>query len=328
MAAKGILDMDASLRLAPTYRSILWVPGNREDWMLKAPKFGADAYAYDLEDSVPIAEKERGRAAVQVVLAAHAGQPFGRLVRLNAWDSGHTVADLLAVVRDGLDGVMLAKTESPADVLAVDRILGDLERARGLEVGKIEIVPQCETAKGAYYQHDICLASDRVRRTGIIGAETFGADLARSVGITATSDDGSEVLYVTGRTALEARAAGVTQVIAGMTTKIDDLGLVRRLAVRAKTLGATGCVVVHPSHAVVCNEVFAPSAEEIKAARALVNAFSEGLADGKAAMRHEGRLIDYAHVRTAQDILAQARRYGIDAGETAEVDLLSYTALS
>jgi citrate lyase subunit beta / citryl-CoA lyase len=319
--------MDVPLRTAPAYRSMLWVPGNRQDWMLKAPKFGADAYAYDLEDSVPIDGKERAREAVQVVLAEHAGRAFGRFVRLNAWDTGHTVADLLAVVRDGLDGVMLAKTELPADVLAVDRILGDLERARGLEVGKIEVVPITETAKGTYHQHDICLSSNRVRRTGMIGGETVGADLARSVGVSATSDEASDAVYwATGRTSLEARAAGVTQVIGSMTTKVDDLDLVRRLAVRAKALGATGCVVIHPSHAAVCNEVFAPSAGEIEEARGIVNAFSEGLADGKAATRHAGRLIDYAHVRTARDVLAQARRYGMDVGETADVDLLSYTA--
>jgi citrate lyase subunit beta / citryl-CoA lyase len=321
--------MDASLRPAPAYRSILWVPASRRDWMLKAPKFGADAYAYDLEDSVPVDGKERAREAVQVVLAEHAGKPFGRFVRLNAWGSGHTVADLVAVVRDGLDGVMLAKTESPADVLAVDRILGDLERARGLEIGKIEVVPICETARGAYYHHEICLSSSRVRRTGVIGSETLGGDLARSLGISATSDEESQVVYyATGRTALEARAAGVTQVLAGMTTKVDDLDLVRRMAVRAKALGATGCRVIHPSHAVVCNEVFAPSAQEIKEARDIVNAFSEGLADGTAAMRHAGRLIDYAHVRTARDVLAQARRYGIDTGDIADVELLSYTEQS
>jgi citrate lyase subunit beta/citryl-CoA lyase len=318
--------MAASRRPVPTYRSMLWVPGNRKDWMLKAPKFGADAFAYDLEDSVPTDEKERAREAIQVVLAEHAAEPFGKFVRLNSWDSGHVLADLLAVVRNGLDGVMLAKTESPTDIVTLDRILGDLERARGLELGKIEIVPVCETAKGAYYQHEICLSSSRVRRTGMMGAETFGADLARSVGIFTASDDVSEVLYVTGRLSLEARAAGVTQVIAGMTTMLDDLDLVRRLAVRFKALGATGCIVVHPSHAPVCNEVFMPSAEEIQDARDMVNALSKGVADGTAAIRHAGRLVDYAHIRVAQDILAQARRYGMDVGDVADIDIPAYTA--
>jgi len=312
-------------RTAPAYRSMLWIPGNRKDWMLKAPKFGPDAHVYDLEDSVPIEEKDNARAAVQAVLTEFAGQPFGKFIRLNAWDSGDLLKDLLAVVQVGLDGVMLAKTESPTDILALDRVLSDLERSRGLEVGKIEIVPICETAKGVYYQHEICLSSSRVRRTGMMAAETNGADMARSVGIYEASDDPREVLYMTGRISLEARAAGVEQVIAGMTTKLDDLDLIRTLALRAKRIGATCCVVVHPSHVAVCNEVFSPGENEIREAREMVNALSAGIANGTSAVRHEGRLLDYAHVRVAQDVLTQARRYGMDVGEVADIDIPSYT---
>jgi citrate lyase beta subunit len=71
--------MEAPQRVAPTYRSIFFIPANRQDRMLEAPKFVADALAYDLEDAVPTAEKDRAREAVQMVLAAHAAKPFGQL---------------------------------------------------------------------------------------------------------------------------------------------------------------------------------------------------------------------------------------------------------
>jgi citrate lyase subunit beta/citryl-CoA lyase len=247
-------------REAAQYRSMLFVPGHKTDWLMKASRYGADALLFDLEDSVPIDEKAEARAAVAKAIDAHAGSPFGRFVRINGWGTGHTLLDALAVVRDGLDGLMLTKVEDAEHVTALDLLLTDLEIDRGLPAGGIEILPRPETALGIYRNFEICECSARVRRyTGPGDALIPGGDATSALRLLLTPDDAPEWLVVNGAAGLQARAAGVTQVLGGMTNAISDLDLVRRLALRARALGATGSTSIHPSHVAIHNQVFSPS---------------------------------------------------------------------
>jgi citrate lyase subunit beta / citryl-CoA lyase len=289
------------------------VPGHRLDWMLKAPKYGPDALQFDLEDSVPVDEKASAREFTSTALQQLGAEPIGRFVRINRWGTGDLVVDLESIVSGFLDGVSLAKTESPSDVEALDRVLTELEIRRNLPVGRIEIIPVCETARGIYRHHEICLASERIRRSGSIGIVAPGADIARALGIRMTLD-GDEALYVNVRSGLEARAAGIVNINGGMTTTIDDLPLVRRIAERAKALGATEATAIHPSHVAILNEVFSPTEAEIVEARRTILAMDEAVSIGRASVRLDGKMIDYAHVRSSLDLLRSARRFGIDIG--------------
>ncbi|WP_456835621.1 MULTISPECIES: aldolase/citrate lyase family protein [unclassified Bradyrhizobium] len=135
-----------------------------------------------LEDSVAATEKPAARNAVaEAIKELHTG-PFGRFVRLSGWRTGQLLDDLNAVVVDGLDGVMLPKTEDPEDVAALDLVLGELERSRGLPVGPIEICPSAETALAMYRFYDICMTSQRIKRAGCAGGPTPGGDGARALG--------------------------------------------------------------------------------------------------------------------------------------------------
>lgn len=316
--------MRQTFRNAPWYRSMMFVPGQKLDWMLKAPKYGADCLIFDLEDAVPIDQKPAARESVARALDELKDKKFGRFVRLNGWRTGNTLQDVLAVTRPGLDGVMLSKTEDVEDVLALDLVLTDLEIERALPAGHIEIMPLCETAHAMYRHFDICLCSERVRRSGGGGGAVQGGDGTRALGLRLTDDLGTEGLFANGRSGLEARAAGITQITGGMTSKIDDLDLVRRLAQRAKSLGATGGMAIHPSHIPVINEVFSPSPVEIEESRATLEAMAAAIARGDAAVQMNGVMIDYAHVRTSLELLEQARSIGIDVGEFPEIPVLSF----
>jgi citrate lyase beta subunit len=107
----------------------LFVPGNREDLLAKAPGYGADALVLDLEDSVPVKEKDRARSLVRAFIAEH--QSTLNYVRVNAIHTGMLEADLEAIVVDGLSTIRLAKTESADTVRAVDSMLSVLEARRG-----------------------------------------------------------------------------------------------------------------------------------------------------------------------------------------------------
>ncbi|MGY8685251.1 CoA ester lyase [Bradyrhizobium sp. UFLA05-153] len=313
--------MPQTFREARWYRSMLFVPGYKLDWMLKAPKYGPDALMFDLEDSVEVGQKAEARTTVAGAIKELCTGSFGRFVRLNGWRTGCLLDDLNAVVIDGLDGVALPKTEDPEDIAALDLVLGELERSRGLPVGRIEICPHAETAVGMYKFYDICMASQRVKRAGAACDPLPGGDSARSLGLQ-LNDPTDECIYFGAYSALQARAAGIIQVEGAMTARLDDLELVRRIGEKSKRIGATFGSAIHPSHIPVINEIYSPSQDEIDEARDIVSFAAEATARGEAAVRYKStRLVGYAIVRTAMDVLRKAQAAGIDVGNVPKFEL-------
>jgi citrate lyase subunit beta/citryl-CoA lyase len=307
-------------REARAYRSILFVPGHKLDWMLKAPKYGADALMFDLEDAVEVSEKPAARKSVASAIDELRTGKFGRFVRINGWRTGHLLTDLDAIVIDGLDGVSLPKVEDPADIAALDRVLYELEKSRGLPLGRIEICPSAETALAMYKFYDICMASQRIKRAGAAAGPTPGGDGAVSLGLR-VDDASDEGTFFGGNSALQARAAGIVHIEGSMTGKLDDLELVRRIAEKSKRMGASFASAIHPSHIPIINEVYSPSASEIEEARGLILAFADATARGDAAVRHKGRLIDYANVRAAKLLLKRAEGAGMVIGDVPSVEM-------
>ncbi|MGY2933018.1 citrate lyase subunit beta/citryl-CoA lyase [Bradyrhizobium sp. GM6.1] len=315
--------MPQTFRDAKFYRSMLFVPGNKLDWMLKAPKYGSDALILDLEDSVAVAEKPAARRAVADSIKELRAKPIGLFVRLNGWRTGCMLDDLNAVVVEGLDGVMLSKTEDPEDVAALDLVLGELERSRGLPAGEIEICPYAETAVAMYRLYDICMASKRVKRAGSATGPLGSGDAARALGLQLDSDS-TEGAGFGAYSVLQARAAGIAYIEGAMTGRLDDLDLVRRLGERSKRLGASFASAIHPSHIPIINEIYSPSQSEVEEARNIAQTFAKAAASGQAAIRYKSKLIDYANVRSAMDVLKKAQTLGIDVGDIPNIDLPAY----
>jgi len=309
--------------IADILRSILIVPGHKPDWMRKAPGLGADALMFDLEDPVPVDAKADARAAAGAVVEDAGATSVPIFVRVNGWGTGHLLHDLHAVVGPGLHGVALPKTDQAGDVIALDRVLSELEAARGLPVGSIEVYPILETARSMRESHAVFTSSARVRRGSGVIAATPGGDFYRATGSTYT-DEGLESLYVSSKIVLDARSAGFDSIIGGVVTDLTGTELLRTVMTRLRTIGANGAFAIHPSQVPVLNEVFSPSADDIAEAVATLVAMADGVARGDAAVRHRGRMIDYAHVRTARDLLDQAARWGLEVPDHPEVDVLSY----
>ncbi|MCK1711569.1 CoA ester lyase [Bradyrhizobium sp. 143] len=306
--------MAQTIRESRWYRSMLYVPGHKLDWMLKAPKYGADALMFDLEDSVEVGHKAGARNSVAAAIKELCSGQFGRFVRLNGWRTGCLLDDLHAVVIDGLDGVALAKTEDSEDIAALDLVLGELERSRGLPVGRIEICPHAESAIGKYKMYHLCMASQRVKRAGCSGGPTPGGDGARSLGLQ-FNDTTDEGICFGAYSVLQARAAGIIHVEGAMTARLDDLELVRRIGEKSKRMGASWASAIHPSHIPIINEVYSPSRDEINEACDIVSVVAEAAGRGESAIRYGSTMLDYAHVRTAMEVLKRAEATGIDLGK-------------
>jgi citrate lyase subunit beta/citryl-CoA lyase len=135
--------MDKSIR---PLRSFLFAPGNHTRRVEKALSLDADAVILDLEDAVAIAEKAATR---NLVAAALEHRRQGLLyVRVNAVDTEFCYWDIVAVLRPGLDGIILPKVESAAELATIEWLLAQLERDRGLPIGDIDLIPIIETARG------------------------------------------------------------------------------------------------------------------------------------------------------------------------------------
>ena len=292
---------------AKPMRSELFVPGNKEDWMRKAPKYGADALILDLEDSVPPENKPEARALVRQMVQelGEAGQTL--VVRVNRLETGLTGEDLEAVAGPYLYCVMLPKVQGPADVVEVDNLLTHFERSQGMKIGQILIDPSLETAQGIRQAYEIATASPRVAHMGAGGGK--GGDTARSIGYQWTPE-GLETLFLRCKVLVDVRAAGIPYPLSGGWMDIHDLDGLRASAQQAKMLGFTGMVLIHPFHVPVVNEVFTPTAEEVKQWQGLIEAMEERRTQGGAAVTYNGDMVDIAHEETARTMLALARELG------------------
>lgn len=290
-------------------RSLLYVPANRPEWVKSAPENDADGYVFDLEDAVPVDEKERARD-----MLAHALDGFGAddgaiTVRINPPNTGLFEADLKAITHPRLDAVVLPKLPSPESICRVDHVLGYLESVRGIDAS-IEIVALPETAQGFRRAYDLASASDRV--TGLVGATSRGADVQRALRFTWTPE-GDEKHYMLSKVIVDGRAAGVEQLFSGPWHDVEDIEGLRAEATMAERLGFTGYQIIHPGHAESVNEIFRPDEEEVAWCRNLVDSLEEAQVEaGRGAIRHEGEMVDIAHIRRAEDVLERARAFGLE----------------
>ena len=302
------------------YRSILFVPGNRPDWMDKAPKYGPDALILDLEDAVPIAEKAEARQTVRAGIERLRERGVPIVVRVNGVNTGLTGEDVEAIVTAGLIAVAVPKLERVEEVLKVDAWIELFERKAGLPLGTVEILALPETARGIMNAYQLATACPRVGNIlGGVGARS--GDVTKAIGYKWTRS-GLETLYLASHVLLAARAAGIEYPIGGGSLEVGDTELVRAQLQRAREIGYRGALLIHPSAVPIANEVFAPSTEEIEWNKGVLRAMAEAERAGRAAVTYDGMMIDYAHVRNALDLLHQAEAFGLDVGEYPQVKAL------
>ena len=302
------------------YRSILFVPGNRPDWIDKAPRFGPDALIIDLEDAVPVAEKLATRPIVRAGIERSRQRGMPVVVRVNGLATGLTAEDVEAVATAGVVAIAVPKLEHAEELLKVDAWIELCERKAGLPVGGIEIMALPETARGILKAYELATACPRVGNV-IGGGGSRSGDVAQAIGYKWTRP-GLETLYMASHVLLANRAAGIAYPIATGSLEVGDLELVRAQLERARQIGYRGALLIHPAAVPIANEVFAPSQEEIDWNKGVLETMAEAERQGRAATTYDGMMIDDAHVRNALDLLQQAAAFGIEVGDYPRVKAL------
>jgi malyl-CoA/(S)-citramalyl-CoA lyase len=307
------------------HRSELAVPGTNVRAMTKAPTLGADFVFLDLEDAVAPDDKEQARANV---IEALLGQEWTRCavsVRVNGLDTHWCYRDVVEVVEQAgqiLDTVLVPKVGSPSDVEFVATLLDQIEQRNGWPPGRIGIHILIETAKGMANVEAISHARPDRLEAMVFGVADYAASVrARTMNIGGANPDyavltdadaageralhwGDQWHFGISRMVAACRAEGLRP-IDGPFGDFEDGEGFRAAARRAAALGCEGKWAIHPSQVALANEVFTPSEAEVEKARRILEAMERAAKDGKGAVALDGRLIDAASIRMAEQLIAK-----------------------
>ena len=289
-----------------TMRSLLFVPGDDVKKLAKALASGADALIVDLEDSVAEARKTAARAtaAAFVAEARRLATRPKLYVRVNAFASGLTAADLDAAIPAAPDGVVLPKCLGGADVQQLGAKLAVREAEHGLADGSTRIVAIATESARALFS----FASYRGASRRLDGLAWGGEDLSADLGAeTNRLPDGAYAApYALARTlTLVGAIAAETRPIDAVATNFRDLDGLRSEALAARRDGFVAKMAIHPAQVPVINDVFAVSPEAIARAQAIVAAFAA--APGAGVVSLDGEMLDLPHLKRAKRLLESAK---------------------
>jgi len=280
-------------------RSLLFVPGNKENMLAKASGCHPDVFVPDMEDSVPDGEKAAARQTIAAWLGRLAGMNALLLPRVNSLQTPWFEDDVAAIVSPDIWGISVGKVDTAADISRISDAIADYERQAGLKAGILRLIPWIETALAIVNCYAICRASDRIAAIAF-GGEDFTADMGIE-----RLDDESNLIYTRSTICTAARAAGVVALDTPFFQFRDDEGL-KSSCIAARQIGFKGRFAIHPAQIETINACFAPSAAEIEQAKRIIAAFADAERLGRASTSLDGRVIDVPVVKRARDLLAQA----------------------
>jgi citrate lyase subunit beta / citryl-CoA lyase len=281
-------------------RSLLFVPADSERKFAKASGIGADALILDLEDSVAPSRKAFARAAVKELLGGRTGS-WSFLVRINPFGTDLTLEDLAAVVRPGLDGILIPKVNGIEDVDLVSHYVDVLEVATGVAPGHIKLLVVATETPAAMFGFN-----GYARKNKRLVAMTWGAeDLSAALGALSNKEanGGWTFPYQVARAQclFAAGAAGVAALDTLYADFRDQDGLAASCRI-ARRDGFVGRVAIHPDQVATINACFTPSDADLAHARRVVAAFTAAPNVGTVGI--DGKMYDIPHLVAARRTLA------------------------
>ena len=301
-------------------RSELAVPGSNPGMFEKAAASGADCVFLDLEDAVSAGDKDTARTGVIEALGDIDWSGLGKTisVRINGIDTHYMYRDVVDVVEQAgqhLDTIMIPKVGVPADVYMVDAMVTQIETAMGL-TQRIGIEVLIETTLGMANVEAIATSSSRLEAMHFGVADYAASCRARTTSIGGLNPDypGDQWQAALSRMLVACRAYGLRP-IDGPYGDFNDPDGFMFGARRAAALGYEGKWAIHPSQVDLANEVFSPLEEEVERAGRILAALAEAEAEGRGAAQLDGRMIDAASARMADNVVVVAA--AIAARDTA-----------
>ena len=282
-------------------RSLLFVPGDSERKFARAQTTGADALILDLEDSVAPPQKAAARKQVAAWLDDRSPRTWSLFVRTNALDTGLTLDDLAAIVKPGLDGLLVPKADGAEDIVRFGHYLDALEAKAGMQAGAVKLaVVATETPKAMFALGSYAPAHPR------LVALTWGAeDLAAALGATDNKEPGGAWTFpyqIARAQCLFGASAADVAPIDTIHSDFRDLEGLAQECRRSRRDGFLGRMAIHPDQVATINTCYAPSEAEIAHARRIVDAFAAN--PGAGTLGVDGKMVDIPHLKAARKTLA------------------------
>lgn len=264
-------------------RSVLYMPGSNERALEKAKTLPADALILDLEDAVAPDAKEQAREQVCRAVAAGGYGKREIIIRINALSTPWGEADLKAAAAAGPDAILVPKISSSQDVLDAE---AKLQAAGAPE--SLKIWSMMETPIGILHAEEIAAASAR-QTAWVMGTNDIAKDMHA-----AHTPMRLPMITALGLCMLAARAHGLT-ILDGVYNDIKDEDGFAAVCRQGLELGFDGKTLIHPSQLGPCNEIFAPTQDEVTFAHAIIAAFNAPENQGKGVLKVEGKMVELLH---------------------------------
>ncbi len=290
-------------------RSILSVPGNKEQMFNKAFASNADCIQFDMEDSVLFENKTLARGLVSDFLNDNSEMDKLISIRINSIKSGLLLDDLLAfemIILHKIDYLVLPKIESANDVVFIDNYIRCLENKYNIE-SKVKLDICIESPKALLNIQNIASSSNR------ISALVFGiADFAESMGIDLDSISGhGEDLDIMSHSIFDYALNVISSTAKALKLEAIDAPYgnyqnaetLKKSSIIARLKGMNAKWAIHPSQIDIINDVFIPSKKNITNAEIVVELFEKAMSEGKASISFEGKMIDTATYTLAKSTL-------------------------
>ena len=275
-------------------RSALYMPGANDKALEKAKSLPTDAIIFDTEDSVAPDMKE---AAREKVAAAVASGEYGHrelTIRVNSSETEWHEADLRSAAAAAPAGIVVPKINSAAEVAAVERILESAGVA-----DHTRIWAMLETPDAIEHALEIANSSERLEVL-IMGTNDLAKELRAAL-----VPGRAPLLWGLGRCLNAARSAGKV-ILDGVYNDVKNPEGFAAECTQGADMGFDGKTLIHPTQVEPCNEAFSPSADEIDHSRRVIEAFEQGLAEGKGVVTVDGKMIENLHVDNARRAIAIA----------------------
>jgi len=288
-------------------RTSLYASGSNPVNMIQAAFYNEDCIVYDMEDSVPLSEKDTARLLIYNTVRYHRPADKYVIIRVNGIYSEFIEEDLEAAVRARPDAIRIPKVEYKEEAVRICNRITEIEKEAGLEVGKIEVWCNIESYLGMINAYEIATADPRIVALAL-GAEDFTASMKST-----RTKAGLEIFYARNAILTACRHDGI-EAIDAVFSDINDIEGLKEDTTLTKNLGFDGKTCVHPRQIDVVNSFFTPSAKEIKYALRVLEAVEEGARQGKGAVTLDGGMIDKPMELRARTTLAQAEAAGVAIG--------------
>lgn len=286
--------------MSETYlmRSLMFVPAHNPKLLDSAVRRDADVLLLDIEDSVPMCDKQKSRDNIKEF--ARRNDLNGKLLfpRVNDRESGELLKDAYQLTIEGISGFMYPKATQGEDIYFFGKLLETIEYEKGFPIGTFKIIPLIETAGAVINIKEICSACSRVIAVAF-GCEDYVTDLRGK-----HDAEGMSIMTARNLISIGARACGVLP-IDTVHIKVHDLDDLEKNLKVGKNLGFEGMLVLNPKELPLVHQYYSPTQEEVDWAKEMIRLSEEAVLEGKGVAVKDNKFIGPPMVKMAKNILTK-----------------------